>query len=134
MFKKLSTISISLSLLFAFGALSVSAQQPPSIGNPGCDSTICIENPFSGGDSLAELLETIINDILLPFGGVAAVLAFIYSGFLYVTAQGNEAKIATAHKALLYTVIGTALLLGAWMLAQVVCNTIGQLGGPTCPT
>mgnify|MGYP003394299859 FL=1 len=54
------------------------------------------------------------------------------SGFMYVTAQGDETKIKTAHKSLLYTSIGTAVLLGAWTLANVICNTVNDLGGPTC--
>lgn len=96
-------------------------------GNPTTGVQVELKNPFRGGDSLFKLLETIINDILLPIGGVLAVLAFIYSGFLYVTAQGNEAKLKTAHKALLYTAIGTAVLLGSWVIAKVIENTINQL-------
>ncbi|KKT95852.1 MAG: hypothetical protein UW97_C0021G0004 [Parcubacteria group bacterium GW2011_GWA2_45_15] len=56
-----------------------------------------------------------------------AVLAFVYAGFLYVTAQGNESKLKTAHKALLYTSVGTAVLLGSWVIAKVIENTINQL-------
>ena len=105
---------------------------PP--GGGGGTPPVKIVNPFRGGDTLFALLRTVINDILLPIGGVLAVLAFIYSGFLYVMAQGNETKLKTAHQALLYTSIGTAVLLGAWVLASVICNTNGALGGPVCPT
>ena len=122
---------LSLAIFFALGAILVVAQGNPPIdggGNPG-DVVVPIElkNPFSGGDSLFALLEKIISDILMPIGGVLAVLAFIYSGFLYVMAQGNESKLATAHKALLYTSIGTAILLGSWVLAKVIETTINQL-------
>lgn len=95
--------------------------------NPNIRVKVTLQNPFSKGDSLFALLETIINEILLPIGGVLAVLAFIYSGFLYVTAQGNETKIKDAHKALLFTAIGTAVLLGSWAIAKVIENTINQL-------
>ncbi len=116
------------------GAVLVLASQhggnpPIGGGNPIISKLV---NPFKGGDSLFVLLKTVINNILLPIGGVLAVLAFIYSGFLYVTAQGSEAKLKTAHKALLDTAIGTAVLLGSWVLASVICATIGQLGGPVC--
>ena len=116
--KKLSAILASLSIFFVVGAVSVYAQ------------VINLPNPFNCGAAsctLFTLLRKVINDILLPIGGVLAVLAFIYSGFLYVTAQGNEAKLATAHKALLYTSLGTAVLLGSWVIAQVIENTINQL-------
>lgn len=100
----------------------------------GGGALVTLDNPFSGPDSLFELLKSVMNDIVLPIGGVLAVLAFIYSGFLYVTAQGDETQLKTAHKALLYTAIGTAVLLGSWVLANVICETIGQLGGPACAT
>ncbi|MFH1472843.1 MAG: pilin [bacterium] len=94
---------------------------PPSKAN------IKLENPFRGGDNIFDFLKSVLNDILMPLAGVLAVLAFIYSGFLYVTAQGNETKLQTANRALLYTAIGTAILLGAWVISQVISNTISQL-------
>lgn len=99
---------------------------PGNVSNPGVQGTT-IPNPFRAGNTLFQLLETIVNEIILPIGGVLAVLAFIYSGFLYVTAQGSETKIAKAHKALLYTAVGTAILLGSWALGNVIKNTINQL-------
>jgi hypothetical protein len=98
-------------------------------GNPTTNLSVKFENPFagSGNGSLFDFLKTIIDRILLPIGGILAVLAFIYSGFLYVMAQGDESKIKTAHKALLYSAIGTAVLLGSWTLATVIENTISQL-------
>ena len=131
--KILLTSFLSFAIFFATGSVFVHGQgnvpNPPPTGNvpnsPGVSVTLT--NPFSGPDSLFALLEAVINDILLPIGGVLAVLAFIYSGFLYVMAQGNESKLATAHKALLYTSIGTAVLLGSWVLANVIFNTIPQI-------
>jgi len=127
--KTFLTSILSLALFLSLGALLVHAQGNPGggIGPPSSGGTITLDNPFSGGDSLFALLESIINDILLPIGGVLAVLAFIYSGFLYVTAQGNESKLAKAHRALLYTAIGTAVLLGSWAISQVIENTINEL-------
>ena len=99
--------------------------------NSNCTS---LPNPLkSGTDNLFVLLKTIINDILLPIGAVLAVMAFIFVGFKYVMAQGKPAELEKAHKALLYTAVGTGVLLGSWMLATVVCKTIAQVTGGTCP-
>lgn len=135
--KRVSIVFLSFAVFFVIGATLIFAQNigggNPTIGggNPTdgtTDVVVKLDNPFAkGGDSLFDFLKTIINDILLPIGGVLAVLAFIYSGFLYVTAQGNEGKLATAHKALLYTSIGTAVLLGSWVIAQVIETTVNQL-------
>lgn len=141
MIKKLFIPIISLSLFFALGVSFVMASQhggatPTGPGGstptgPGgstpTGNSFRLENPFAVGNTLFELLETVVNRIILPIGGMLAVLAFIYSGFLYVTAQGSPTKLATANKALLYTAIGTAVLLGSWALANVIRGTINQL-------
>ncbi|PIQ66253.1 MAG: hypothetical protein COV96_02450 [Candidatus Zambryskibacteria bacterium CG11_big_fil_rev_8_21_14_0_20_42_18] len=113
---------------------SKNTTDPGSTNTTNGNGSITLNNPFNGSDSLFELLKSIMNNIVLPIGGVLAVLAFIYSGFLYVTAQGDESQLKTAHRALLYTSIGTAVLLGSWVLANVICQTIGLLGGPACAT
>ncbi len=136
--KRLSAVLVSISIFFVTGIVPVYAQTCGEGGTEPCPQPVEVKvtlvNPFSGGDSLFALMKTIIDKVILPIGGVLAVLAFIYSGFLYVMAQGNETKLKTAHKALLYTAIGTAVLLGSWVLANVICKTIGQIGGPICPT
>lgn len=96
-------------------------------GNPPPTLNVTLDNPFDVGDDLFELIEAIVNKIILPIGGVLCVLAFIYSGFLYVTAGGDTTKIGKAHIALLYSAIGTAILLGAWAIATVIRNTINEL-------
>jgi hypothetical protein len=95
---------------------------------------IRIDNPFKAGvgDSLFSLLKTIVDKIVLPIGGVLCVLAFIYAGFSYVMAQGNSTKIENANRMLLFASIGTAVLLGAWVIANAICKTINLLGGPVC--
>jgi hypothetical protein len=101
------------------------------INNPSVGVKFSIDNPFNCGGvspcTLFSFLRSIIDNIILPIGGVLAVLAFIFSGFLYVMAQGNETKLKTAHNALLYTAIGTAILLGSWVLAKVIETTVNQL-------
>jgi len=138
--KKLSAVVLSLVIFFAlaFSAVIVFAQPTTDVGGtpgstvvgnpPPVQIDATLDNPFGGrANTLFELLRIIIDDILLPIGGVLAVLSFIYSGLLYVTAQGNETKIKSAHQALLYTSVGTAILLGSWVIAQVIENTINQL-------
>jgi len=87
-----------------------------------------IPNPLkSGTDSLQDFIMTVIRDVVIPIGGVVAVFFIVYSGFLFVTARGSEDKLKTAKRALLYSVIGTAILLGAWVIAEVIASTINQL-------
>jgi type IV secretory pathway VirB2 component (pilin) len=53
-----------------------------------------------------------------------AVVAVILAGFMFVTAHGDEEKIKTAKKILLYAVIGMVILLGARMISEVIINTV----------
>ncbi len=94
------------------------------IVEPDCATTLC--NPFSGGDTLTEFLTTLIDKIVLPIGAVIAVFFFILTGFKYVMAQGNPGKLGDANRSLLYTSIGTVILLGAWAIAQVIEGTVKQ--------
>lgn len=118
------------------GAQSGSPATGPGIqsGSPQQIDT-SIPNPFKcqggsgsgGGCNLVDFIKALINGILLPIGGVVAVVAFIWTGFLFVMAQGDPTKLKTAKTALWYTVIGTAILLGAWAIANVIGNTINGL-------
>ena len=65
--------------------------------------------------------------IVSKVGAVVAVFFIIYAGFLFVTAGGNETKQGEARKALLYAVIGTAILIGAQALSTIICSTIESL-------
>ncbi len=94
-------------------------------GNPPT-GPITIVNPFKT-NNIQDLISSIVNDILIPIGGVIAVMMIIYAGFLFVTARGNDTKITEAKKALLWAVIGTAILLGAWVISQAIGTTIDQL-------
>ncbi len=123
-------------IIFATPALLL-AQSTGTTGNTttssgttgGVKPPITIINPFKQ-DTIQGLIETIVNDILIKIGGVIAVLMIMYAGFLFVTARGDTTKITKAKDALLYTVIGAAILLGAWVISQAIQNTIDQLRKP----
>ena len=97
-------------------------------GDPGCSgSTISINNPLGSTNTLADFVSKILSDVVVPVGAIILVIAIIYVGFLFVTAQGKEDKLKDAKKAFFYTIIGGAVLLGATLLADVITNTIGLL-------
>ncbi|MFA6270209.1 MAG: pilin [Candidatus Paceibacterota bacterium] len=95
------------------------AGKPPAMN-------IIIKNPFKL-DSIQGLIETIINDILMPVGGVVAVVMIMYAGFMYVTARGDTSQIKKATDALTWAVVGAAILLGASVISKAIGTTIDQL-------
>lgn len=89
-------------------------------------STTGIDNPLNAS-SIQGLIDLIIK-AMIEIGTPIAILFLIWSGFLYVEARGNPTKVAKAHQALLWTLVGIAVLLGASILAKIIAGTINQLG------
>ena|SRR3989344_6102393 len=85
-----------------------------------------IQNPLGSVNTLPEFVKKLL-DIVLTIGVPIVAFFLVYTGFLFVTAQGNKEKLTAAKNALLYTVIGAAVLLGAWVLAQALADTIEQI-------
>lgn len=112
-----------LFLTFAPSFIAMAARDGVSAGGGSFSGKL--DNPISVGsfpDFIALLLK-----IAVQIGFPVAVLFIIYSGFLFVKAQGNEKELETAKKALTWTIIGTAVLLGASVLSYAIQNTINQL-------
>jgi len=93
------------------------------ITDPEPSESVTIVNPLPGITSVNGLLQTILEGAI-KIGIPVIVLAIIYSGFLFVSAQGNTEKLGTAKKSLIYTLIGAAILLGSWAIAQLITNTV----------
>ena len=126
-----STAILSAFLLPSILALAQGTANPnPGTGNPPpppVTINVKLENPFKGGNSIYNFINILIDNIIIPLGGVISVLMIMYAGFMYVTARGDTGKIATAHTALLYGAIGAAILLGAKTISLVIQNTVNQL-------
>ncbi len=81
-------------------------------------------------DSVARFIEGSLRalvTIALP------VIAFfmVYAGFLFVKARGSESAITKAKENFFWVVIGAALILGAWVLATLIANTVSSLVRPS---
>lgn len=83
-------------------------------------------NPLKGVDSLDQLLAVLLN-VLVQIGVVVLTIMIVYCGFLFVTAQGNEEKLRSARSALLWTVIGGLIVLGAEVIAAAIEGTVQRL-------
>lgn len=84
-----------------------------------------IANPLKF-DSVSLLVNDIL-DYVIKIGGVVATLAFIWAGFVYVTAQGKPEKLKTAKEIFINTCIGAAILLGAELISTIISGTIKSL-------
>lgn len=80
-------------------------------------------NPLGTGASLPGLISAILA-FVVRLGAVVVVVMLVYVGFLFVTAQGNETKITAARSALLWTLVGGLILLGAQAIALAIQATV----------
>ncbi|OGI77904.1 hypothetical protein A3D42_00520 [Candidatus Nomurabacteria bacterium RIFCSPHIGHO2_02_FULL_41_18] len=93
-------------------------------GKP-CNKSGIICNPISV-DNVQDFIRVLLEGVL-RIGMPIVALAVIYSGFLFVTAVGNTEKIKKARETLMYTLIGAAILLGSWAIAQLISETVRGL-------
>lgn len=84
-----------------------------------------IENPISV-NSIPDLVQTILEG-LIKIGIPLLVVMIVYSGWLYLFARGDPGKIKSAHDMFLYTLLGGAILLAAWAIAQLIHSTLLDL-------
>ena len=113
--------------------LSFAQQNPPTCSAPqvldtttnSCVTSVQIVNPINA-TSLNDFIKEILQGVI-KIGIPVIALAIIYAGFLFVKAQGNEKELQTAKNALMYTLIGAAILLGAWALAELISTTVLSL-------
>lgn len=92
---------------------------------PPGDIVIDFPNPLEA-DSLQCLIYDVFS-ILINVFAIVAALFIIWSGFKFVAAQGNPEKLKEARRTFIYVLIGTAIILGAWVITQFIVNTVNEL-------
>ena len=97
---------------------------------PGCGGGDCLVAPdiseYSGLAGETSFLNALIiwTNFFLGFLSVVAMIALIYSGFLYVTAAGNDEQANKAKKIIIWVVVGIVVIL----LAYALVNTLIEKG------
>ena len=138
--KKILISSLFIITLFMISQVNVMAQSGSegSLTNPNSDGSLTnprpsdnsvfptLKNPLKA-NSITELLFSVV-DIAIAIGIIVAVLMFIWIGFKFVMAQGNEKALSEAKTWFIYAVIGTAVLISAKLIVSVVQNTLTSAG------
>jgi hypothetical protein len=89
-------------------------------GTPGV-----FENIFSYC-SILELVEGILRVFMLVALPIVAFF-IIFAGFNFVFARGNQEKLRLAKLNFFFVIIGSCLILGAWVLANLIAATVIQI-------
>lgn len=77
-------------------------------------------------ESFSALVEAIAK-LAAQIGIPIAAIFIIYSGLMFVTARGNEEQLTKAKTTFMWAMVGTAILLGAWVIASAISGTIEKL-------
>ncbi|MBP9731937.1 MAG: hypothetical protein KBD29_00555 [Candidatus Magasanikbacteria bacterium] len=78
---------------------------------------------------VAKLIKTFLGVL-----GIIAVALALYAGFVIMTSSGNEEKIETGKKILMYCVTGAAVILGAYSITYFVyMGLYGTINNPITP-
>jgi len=140
--KKILTVMFIIPLMFSFfgmfvpqyalaqnaGGSSTKPAPATQTTNTGTTEATKLDNPIKGVKDIPTLVEKLLR-IVLKIGAPLVALAIIYTGYLFIAAQGKPEKITDAKNALLFTLIGALILLGAYVIAESVVGTINAIRG-----
>ena len=103
-------IASALTVLLALPAVGL-AFTPPS--QPSVTSTLDV-------NEVIEIVLAIFWSIVIAF----VIISFILAGFIFITAQGDPAKIAQARQAVIWGIVGVAVILLSY--AMVISSRINS--------
>lgn len=93
---------------------------------------VSIQLNLNTGLGTRPLIETIVGiiQVIIGFLGIVALIIVLIGGFKWMTAAGNEEKVAEAKKLLGAGVIGLVIILAAWAITTFVIGAlINATGG-----
>ncbi|MCA9352707.1 hypothetical protein KC901_00825 [Patescibacteria group bacterium] len=92
--------------------------------------SIKLINPLAKGgvNDIPTLVREILK-IIITIGVPVIALAIIYAGFKFVAAQGNPEKLKKAKDTFVYVIIGAAILLAAYAIAEAIDATVAAIRG-----
>ena len=127
----LATAMIILIMAPAF-ALALPVQAVDNANNLlwGGKQDVVEGNLGLGNKDPREMIASVIN-VALGFLGIIAVVIILLGGFKWMTAGGNEDKVAEARKLITAGIIGLIIILAAWGIAKFVINALYEKTGAT---
>ena len=87
----------------------------------------------AAGLTIGALLGAFVNNVVWPLAAGATVIFWIWTGLLFLLAQGDPAKLSTARHALIWAVAGTVVIILAYSAVAIVQNALNLNAAPTPP-
>jgi hypothetical protein len=123
--KQILACIATIGLLFAFVMPAMVGAQ---IANPqdedfGLSNTGFQNVGIGKSTDLKGSIANIIN-IVLGFLGIVAVIIILAGGFKWMTAGGNEDKVAESRQMVIQGIIGLVVIFAAWAIASFVITNL----------
>ncbi len=85
---------------------------------------VTLPDPLGGGTTPQTLIGKIINAVLGVVGSIA-LLMFIYGGFVWMTAAGNEQSVTKGKNILIWATVGLIIIFSSYALVKFVFTGLG---------
>jgi len=84
--------------------------------------TLLWAGPAFAADDVGKVQNFITNiiTVLVTLAGLVAVVFFVLGGFSYITSSGNPERLDRAKQTIMYSGIGLAVALAAYVLTNIV--------------
>lgn len=70
-----------------------------------------------------------VIQIFVTLAGLVAAGFFVWGGFRYITSSGNPEALDGAKKTIMYSAVGLAVVLGAFVISNIVTDLAGTAFG-----
>ena len=120
-----SIINFSIAILLLVFSVAAFAPVAHAQLNLGTDQVTSIGFQQASTDDPKEFIADIVA-YLMTFLGLIAVIVILIGGFRWLTAAGNEDKVASAKKTIIAGAIGLAVILAAYAIVNFVINITQQ--------
>ena len=82
-------------------------------------SPVFAQTTTGGVSQIQSFIQSIIQ-VMITLAGLVSVGFFVWGGFGYITSSGNPESLDRSKKTILYSAIGLAIVLGAFVLSNIV--------------
>ena len=114
-------------MLFGNDASAVSAVADCPNGGTGYAlvSGVCVPSDTGLSGAAPGVIIVRVMNWLMGIIGVLAILMFVVSGWMYLTAAGDEKQTENAKNNIKFVIIGLAVALCAFIVVRLVANLLG---------
>jgi hypothetical protein len=122
------SVALGLALALPFMRLSPSTATPAHAQPLEADDYLDQGFADSTGLGQGELKSTVgsLINVGLSLLGVVAVVIILMGGFKWMTAGGNDEKVAEAKRLIIAGIIGIAIIMSAWAIARFVIESVAD--------